>query len=172
MPPGERPVNLADMLIGTHTLLPVCLGLAIENASLAKGKGHVFPEWTLPVVGLFGALPDLCTPHISLEARYSSWSHTVWFLAALLPVCAIVASFFPTGTWWRVACACWLASVLHVAADAVAGGIAWLHPWRPDVVGGYYIPPSQWLWWDAGFLFLTWFLVRLRPHAEAHGMGS
>ena len=64
------------MLIGTHALLPVCAGLLIENAALAKGRGHFFPPWSLPLIGFFGALPDLCTPHISLEARYSSWSHT------------------------------------------------------------------------------------------------
>ena len=160
------------MLIGTHTLLPVCLGLALENASLAKGKGHFFPAWTLPVIGLFGALPDLCTPHISLEARYSSWSHTVWFLADLLPVCAMAASFFPKGSRLKVAAALWLASLLHLAADAVAGGIAWLQPWRPDIIGDYYIPPGQWYWWDAAFLLLAWVLLRLRPRAEAHGMGA
>ena len=157
------------MLIGTHTLLPVCAGLLIENSSLARGRGHFFPPWSLLLIGFFGALPDLCTPHISLEARYSSWSHTVWFLAAMLPVCGVVATFFPSGRW-RVAAACWLAVLLHLFSDAVAGGIAWLHPWRPDVIGAYYIPATQWIWWDAGFVFLTWFLVRLRPHAEARGM--
>lgn len=158
------------MLIGTHTLLPVCLGLAVENLSLAKGKGHVFPEWALPVIGLFGALPDLCTPHISLEARMASWSHTVWFMAGLIPVCAMVCSFFPKGYRWRVAVALWLASLLHLFADAIAGGIAWLQPWRPDVIGDYYIHSDYWLWWDMGFVFLTWLLVRLRPHSEALGM--
>jgi hypothetical protein len=160
------------MLIGTHTLLPVCLGLAIENASLAKGKGHFFPEWALPVIGLFGALPDLCTPHISLEARWTSWSHNIWFLLGLLPVCAAVACYFPKGTRWRVALACWLASTLHVAADALSGGIAWLYPWRPDAIGDYYIPATQWIFWEIGFVFLTWVLVRLRPHSEAHGMAG
>ncbi|QJE95799.1 metal-dependent hydrolase [Luteolibacter luteus] len=158
------------MLIGTHTLLPVCLGLAAENLSLAKGKGHVFPEWALPVIGLFGALPDLCSPHISLEDRMTSWSHTVWFMAGLIPVCAMVCSFFPNGYRWRVAVALWLASLLHLFADAIAGGIAWLRPWRLDVIGDYYIPAAQWLWWDIGFVFLTWLLVRLRPHSEALGM--
>ena len=82
------------MLIGTHTLLPVCAGLLIENAALAKGRGHFFPPWSLPLIGLFGALPDLCTPHLSLEARYSSWSHTVWVLAAMLPNLRSIISFW------------------------------------------------------------------------------
>ncbi len=157
------------MLIGTHTLLPVCAGLVIENLSLVKGRGYVFPPWALPVIGFFGALPDLCSPHISLEARFTSWSHTVWFLAGLLPVCAVIATFFPSGKW-RVAAACWIAALLHLFADAIAGGIAWLYPWRTDVIGEYYIPSEQWIVWDIAFVLLTWFLVRLRPHAEARGM--
>lgn len=158
------------MLIGTHTLLPVCLGLAIENVSLAKGRGYFFPEWTLPLIGVFGALPDLCTPHISLEARMTSWSHTLAFFAVLVPVCTMVVSFFPSGNRFRVALALWLASVIHVATDAASGGIAWLYPWRPTQVGDFYIHSDQWLWWDVSFVFLTWFLVRLRPHSEAFGM--
>lgn len=160
------------MLIGTHTLLPVCLGLAAENASLANGRGHVFPPWGLFAIGFFGALPDLCCPHILLEERLSSWSHTLWFLGAIAPGCAVVASFFPKEGRWRLAVACWLAVLLHLIGDAVAGGIAWLQPWRPDVIGDYYIPAADWLWYDIGFVLLTWVLVRLRPHAEARGIGA
>jgi hypothetical protein len=158
------------MLIGTHTLLPVCLALAVENASLARGRGHVFPPWGLVAVGVFGALPDLCSPHISLEDRLTSWSHTAAFLGAMAPVSVLVASFFPKDGRWSLALACWLAVLLHLIGDAVAGGIAWLYPWRPDVIGGGYIPAADWLWYDIGFVLLTWVLVRLRPHAEARGM--
>lgn len=160
------------MLIGTHALLPVCIGLAFDNASLVKGKGFVFPRWSLAAVGVFGVLPDLCSPHISLDARQTSWSHTVWFLAGLIPICGMLASFFPAGMRLRTALLCWIAAMLHLAADAISGGIAWLYPWRPDVIGKYYIPAVQWLWWDAGFILLGWFLFRLRPHAEARGMDA
>ncbi|WP_075090880.1 metal-dependent hydrolase [Haloferula sp. BvORR071] len=159
------------MLLGTHILLPVCGGLALDNASLRQGRGYFLPLWSLAVIGLFGALPDLCCPHLELDARYTSWSHTVWFMAGLIPVCAMVASFFPKqGRWW-VALFCWLAAALHLAGDAVAGGIAWLYPWRSDVIGKYYIPAG--LWWfvsDIIFVLLTWFLIRLRPHSEARGI--
>lgn len=160
------------MLIGTHVLLPVCLGLVAENVSLTRGRGAAFPEWTLPVVGLFGALPDLCTPHLSLEARFSSWSHTVWFLLALIPICSMTAACYPKDDVprCRVAIACWLAAVLHIGADAVSGGIAWLHPWKADVIGSYFIPASHWLGWDIGFVVITWALLRLRPHAAARGL--
>jgi hypothetical protein len=39
------------MLIGTHTLHPVCAGLLIENAALAKGRGHFFPPLDLHLAG-------------------------------------------------------------------------------------------------------------------------
>ena len=160
------------MFIGTHALLPVCIGLGLENASLVKGRGYVFPPWSLAVVGVFDVLPDFCSPHLSLGSRLSSWSHTVWFLAGLVPVCGMVASFFPKGMRWRTALLCWIAAMLHLAADAISGGIAWLYPWRPEKIGDYYIPSGQWPWWDVGFILLFWFLLRLRPHAEARGMDA
>lgn len=158
------------MFIVTHTLLPVCLGLAGEVASLAAGRGHVFPPWGLAAIGVFGALPDLCSPHLSLAARYSSMSHTVAFLGVLLPLCAVSAGFFAKDGRWKLALACWLAAALHLASDAVAGGIPWLLPWRTEILGGYFIPPGHWLWYDAGFLILTGVGFRLRPYAEARGM--
>ena len=73
---------------------------------------------------------------------------------------------------WKLAIACWLATVLHLAADAVAGGIPWLRPWRTDILGDYFIPSSHWLWYDLVFLVLTGVGLRLRPFAEARGMRS
>ena len=52
---------------------------------------------------------------------------------------------------------------LHLAADAVSGGIAWLHPWRADVLGRYWIEPQYWIWYDAGFIVLVWFIYRVLP---------
>lgn len=111
------------MFIVTHTLLPVCLALGVENASLVTGRGHVFPRWGLATIGFFGALPDLCSPHLSLEARYSSGSHTLWFLGVLLPLGAMTAVFFEREGRWKLAIGCWLAAALHLASDAVAAGI-------------------------------------------------
>ena len=158
------------MYIGTHTLLPVCIGMAIEQFTLSRGRGYVFPERGLVAIAVFGAMPDLCTPHLSLDARYSSWSHTLWFLVALMVVTPMIASFFRGPGTWRLALACWLAAALHLACDAIAGGIAWLKPWSDEILGSYIVPPSHWMWWDVAFLLLTWLLVRLRPLAEARGM--
>lgn len=158
------------MLIGTHTLMPVCGCLLADNISVAAGRGRVFPTAALWTIAVFGALPDLCTPHISLEERYTSWSHSVWFMACMLFVAGVTGGFFQKGSRLMIATVCWLAAGLHLAADAVSGGIAWKYPWGDEVIGRYWIHPETWIWYDAFFIILTWFLVRVMPHLEARGI--
>jgi len=150
------------MFIGTHTLLPVALALAGENTRLALGRDLAYPAGALPAIGLFGALPDLCSPHLSLEARYSSGSHTLLFLGLVLPVCIGVACLFPRGSRRLLALSCWIATVLHLAADALSGGIAWLRPWSDSILGAYAIHPDLWPVSDGLFVLLTWLLLSLR----------
>lgn len=152
------------MFIGTHTLLPVVIALGIDSARLASGRDEAFPVWSIATIGLFGVLPDLCTPHLSLAARYSSWSHTLPFLIGLLPLAAVASLPFPKGTRVLVASSFWLAGVLHLASDTLSGGIAWLHPWRDTILGTYYIHPNYWPASDAFFVFATWLLLMLRRH--------
>ena len=160
------------MLIGTHTLMPVCACLAVDHASVAAGRGRIFSVVALWVIGVFGALPDLCSPHLSLEARYASWSHTVWFMAGLVLLAAAAGSFFEKGKRLIIAGVCWVAAGLHLAADAVSGGIAWNYPLTDQVIGRYWIPPQHWIWFDAFFILLAWFLVRVLPYLEARNMRS
>lgn len=147
------------MFIGTHALLPVSLVLASETAALAGGRAERFPRWTALTVGICGALPDLCSPHLSLAARYSSWSHTLGFLGLLVPVLAVATLLFPAGLRLRVAVVAWLAAALHLATDALSGGIPWLLPWSDDILGGRWIPYDWWLPSEVGFLFLTLILL-------------
>ena len=112
-------------------------------------------------------LPDLCTPHLSLAARYASGSHTVWFLAGGIVLAAAAGSCFETGRRLGVALACWSAMALHLVADALSGGIAWCHPVRDQVLGGSYFPFRLWWWSDAVLIGLVWALARLNPWLEA-----
>lgn len=143
------------MFDGFHALLPVTGGLAIEVVSLKWRGVRVFPDWTLSIVALFGVLPDLCSPHFSLEDRHESWSHTVLFLVLLLPVCAGMTWWFPKGTRVRVAAVAWVSAALHLAADAVSGGVPWLLPWSDKPIGDYHIRPEDWLFFDAAFMVLA-----------------
>lgn len=158
------------MLVGTHTLLPVCACLVADNLAIGMGRDRIFPMRSMWAVGFFGILPDVCTPHLSLEDRYASWSHTVWFMAGLIVGAAMAGSFFEKGYRIRVSLACWFAAALHLAADAVSGGIVWFYPWRTDVVGRYYIPAQHWMWFDAFFVVFAWFLIRVLPHLEARNI--
>ncbi len=164
------------MFDGFHALLPVTGCLAIEVVSLKWRGVRVFPDWTLPVVALFGVLPDLCSPHISLEDRYESWSHTLLFLVLLFPVCAGMTWWFPKGTRVRVAVVGWVATALHLAADAVSGGIPWLQPWSEMPIGDYHIRPDDWLFFDAGFIVLAlvgwWLRHRLEGLAYVQSLKS
>lgn len=154
------------MFDGFHALLPVTGCLGIEAVSLKCRGVRVYPDWTLPVVALFGVLPDLCSPHISLQDRYDSWSHTLLFLVVILPFCAGMTWWFPKGTRVRVAVAAWIAAASHLAADAFSGGIPWLHPWSDKPIGDYHVQPENWLFFDAVFLVLAGGGLWLRRHLE------
>lgn len=159
-----------------HALLPVTGCLALELVSLKWRAKRVFPEWTLPTVGLFGVLPDLCSPHISLEDRYDSVSHTLLFLLILLPFCAGMTWWFPKGTRLRVAVAAMAATALHLAMDAVSGGVPWLRPWVDEPIGEYHLQPDNWLFFDAGFVLLAgaglWLRHRLEIRAYERSLGN
>ena len=75
----------------THALLPV-----IVTAVVLRDKK---PDWLLGrsgfvIIGIAGALPDLLSPHLSIDSRLNSWSHGLpfWFLLStvLLLLCAVV----------------------------------------------------------------------------------
>ena len=158
------------MLIGTHALLPVSACLAADHVSLLAGRDRVFPVRALWWVAGFGMLPDLCSPHIMLEDRHTSGAHSVWFLAVIILPAWFSAGFFSRGQRFRIAMACWLATAAHLAADAVSGGIAWLYPWKDDVIGRFFIDLDWWAWSDGLFVLLAWILLRSVPHMEARNI--
>jgi len=152
------------MMVGTHSLLPVCCCLLVDKMARTAGTPRIFTEWNLCLVGLFGFLPDILSPHLSLEARQSSLSHTVWAVGVMALVVVPVGRFCGRkGSRVAVAVACWFAYVLHLAADAISGGIAWLYPWKDEAIGSYLIPSTQWIYYDAGFIVLVWMIYRVFP---------
>lgn len=153
------------MMIGTHSLLPVCGCLLADKISRGAGRQRMFSGWNLVAIGTFGFLPDILSPHLSLESRQSSLSHTVWAVMGMAMILGPLARLtLKKGSRIPVAIACWIAYILHLAADAISGGIAWLYPWRDDVLGRYWIPSTDWIWYDAGFILLVWAIYRVFPH--------
>lgn len=158
------------MLVGTHAMLPVCGCLAIDGIALRGGRERVFPPWSVWIIVFFGVLPDFCSPHIALEDRHASWSHTVWFLVGLLVLLPMAGVYLEKSHRWPVIAACWIAAFLHVAADTVSGGVAWFYPWKTAVTGDYYIPLDYWVGFDAAFVLLTWCMLRAIPKLEGRAI--
>lgn len=151
------------MLLGTHILLPI-IPLAWRRYKLSQEKktGHRLRE--IAVVGLFGALPDLLNPHLSLEARLSSWSHGLPFVGILAAL--LLLGCIPKASPLTIIRAAYLlfAYCLHLFCDAISGGIAWLYPFSDHVIGAAYIKPGL-LWFASDFFLVitAYVLLRLLP---------
>ena len=130
----------------THALLPVIAAGLYERsyAPPSRHRGTLSPK-TIAVIGIFGAVPDLLNPHLSLAARYSSWSHGLFFWALLtvgLVIYAVIRRSKPS-IWATVV---WLsgAYLFHLVCDAISGGIVWTYPFGQQIVGARIVSH---IWW-------------------------
>ncbi|WP_227021662.1 metal-dependent hydrolase [Oceaniferula marina] len=151
----------------THALIPAVTAGIFLNLYRGKEGGSRGSYKDLLVIGLFGAAPDLLNPHMSLEDRYSSWSHSIFAWLAVL-VFLLVSKWVPRLPWqrwltWSKLVWCSSAYGLHLACDAVSGGIAWLYPWKADIVGAYLVPPVWWIPMDVSLFLSYYFLFRVIP---------
>ena len=144
------------MFVVTHALLPVLTAQCVQAASLATRQRLLFTEpRSIVAIGIAGAAPDLLSPHLSLAARYASWTHNVWFLLAVIPVIFLLARLFDPMSR-RLTCVCmWLAVALHLATDACSNGINWLYPLRHEILGTTLIPYRLWIWSELVFLIVV-----------------
>lgn len=144
----------------THALVPVI----IVHACLPKQKR--FGRWGLIAIGFAGALPDLLTPHISLEARMISWSHGLPFWAALS--CGLLLFSLASRQRLSFPLLCFLsgAYLFHLFCDAISGGINWMYPVRNFIWGEYWVSPILWIPLDIICVLLSYYLFRLRPLLE------
>ncbi|NNE93290.1 MAG: hypothetical protein HKN23_16730 [Verrucomicrobiales bacterium] len=153
------------MWIVTHTLAPVVTLAAAETVALEARKKRIFDARHYFLFALSGALPDVLYPHLSLEARFSSWTHTIWFLIGFIPVATWVARRFANSRRVLTALLMTFSCTLHLFCDAIAGGIVWLHPASDSVIGRYIVPGRWWFKLDliclgASILLLAWLKIR------------
>jgi hypothetical protein len=144
----------------THAMLPVII---VAGWDLRHGRLQRLTSARYLSLALFGALPDLLNPHLSLEARHASWSHGLPFLATLALAVVVAAYALPQRISLRFACLLVLAYALHLACDAVAGGIAWLYPFSDHILGRYFVPPAWWIGLDFVCALTIYFLFRAIP---------
>jgi hypothetical protein len=144
----------------THALIPViCVRLF---TSRPKWLGR----WGLVQVGLAGALPDLLNPHLSLEARMTSWSHGLpfWFTISTI---LVIGSFISRGRLSPHVAVCMsLAYLLHIACDAISGGVDFLYPLGSWIWGYYWVDPLWWIPIDIILILLAYMLFRILPRIK------
>lgn len=146
-----------DMNTVTHALIPViCARLAVKR-NVWMGR------WTPYQIALAGASPDLLNPHLSLEARMTSWSHGLPAWLAFTAI-LIISSLVSRGKL-PMSLVCWLsgAYLLHIACDAISGGVNLLYPVKTWVIGDYWIDPVWWVPLDVLCLLVVYFLFRVIP---------
>jgi Ca2+/Na+ antiporter len=135
----------------SHALLPVFFGQKLISV---RDGIPAFRE--VSIVAFCGALPDILSPHLSLESRYTALSHSVYALGIFIALIGIASIFSPLLR--RLSILCILAYAGHIACDMISGGVALFYPQRIHVYGDAYIP--HWLWITSdGLLLLYIYLV-------------
>jgi hypothetical protein len=146
------------MTLVTHALLP----LAIGRPWLRRRDGStLFKE--AGTVAFCGILPDLLSPHIYLEARYESLSHTLWAWLAFAALVFIAGQAWKARIGKRLQILCIAAYGLHLACDMISGGIALFYPVSPTIHGGHFISYLMWYVSDVLLFLYAWLVWRVLP---------
>jgi membrane-bound metal-dependent hydrolase YbcI (DUF457 family) len=138
------------MTVFTHAALPVLIATVIDGRHVRRTGRRLLSGWQMLGIGVGGVLPDLLNPHLMLDARHGSWTHTAWFLAGVAAAGVALVRWAPRRLAPCVAIGCG-AVVLHVLCDGISGGVR-LFPPCESVTGDYFIPPR--LWFHVDFVVL------------------
>ena len=135
------------MNVLTHALLPAILAAPL----LPRTPPRAF-YISGGIVAIAGAMPDLLTPHLSLAARYASYSHTVYAWAGFNVFLVVLGLTVHRHQLPRVLLFASLAYALHLLGDAFSGGIAWFYPVSTEIIGRRLILYQYWFPLDAVLL--------------------
>lgn len=139
----------------THAILPVL----VMRKGLPQVSGR--PAFrAAAVVALAGVLPDILSPHLTLEARHLSFSHSAAGFLVFLVAVAVIGKLRPTILDARLAVMCAVAYGLHILGDLISGGVALAYPASHEIYGA---PPlSFWIWVSADIVLLGYAYVEFR----------
>ncbi|MEM7010904.1 MAG: metal-dependent hydrolase [Verrucomicrobiota bacterium] len=157
------------MNVVTHGFAPIA-AIALVELVMVKTRGRrLLENKHYAAIAIAGAAPDLLYPHLSLHARYNSWTHTLWFALGFVPVALIVTRWLFPAMQKRCGLLMIWAMSLHLFCDGIAGGIAWLYPFSDHVIGKYYVYPRNWITIDifclATFVVCFWGL-KFAPRSQ------
>lgn len=146
------------MTLVTHALLP----LAIGRPWLRRADGSpLFKE--AGIVAFCGILPDVLSPHIYLEARYESLSHTLWVWLAFTALVLLAGRAWRSRFTFRLQVLCIAAYAMHLLCDMISGGIALFYPLSPTIHGGHFISYFMWYVSDVLLFLYAWLDLRVLP---------
>lgn len=144
----------------THALIPVICVRLITSRPKWLGR------WGLIQVGLAGALPDLLNPHFSLEARMTSWSHGLPFCLAISTI-LVLGSLISRGKLSPQVAMCMSAAyLLHIACDAISGGVDLFYPLGSRIWGDYWVDPLWWIPIDTILILAAYTMFRILPNLK------
>ena len=150
------------MFVITHALVPVVTAQALALTLHAFGRRNPFRKRDYLALMVAGMMPDLLSPHLSLEDRWTSFSHTVFSLMICLPLALWSARRIAPEHPRIVAVLLYYAVFMHLLGDALSGGITWLYPWKTDIIGGRMISFNAWFAWDAWMVGVSTSLAAVR----------
>ena len=145
------------MTIVTHALSPILVASTVNALSLKFQRKNIFTLKQLLAIGLAGIIPDILGMHFSLEGRYSSWTHTIWFVVGIYPICFWVARKYFRSQWLLITHMLWFAILFHLALDSKSGGIVLFYPFG-NVIGDYLIGWDYWIRADLILIVIMVFL--------------
>ena len=145
------------MNIFTHALLPVILTNVATKPADWRGR------WGLVAIGVAGALPDLLSPHLSLEARMTSWSHGIPCWLILTTTMVLIAVFSRKRISVRLSLFLSGAYLLHILCDAISGGVNFYYPLGNYVWGRYWVNPIWWIPLDVTCFLICYAMFRIVP---------
>lgn len=139
----------------THALFPILAG-----SRWIRRHDHRPSLRISAVVALCGALPDLLDPHITLDARFESWSHTLLAAVGFSVVVIAVCSLKRFRAYSAIGVLCVFAYAAHLACDVISGGGRLLLPFSHVISGGSYWP--SWAWGATDILLLLYVYLAYR----------
>jgi hypothetical protein len=142
----------------THALLPCFFGYRWipKNNGIPSFK---FSGW----LAFFGVLPDLLSPHLSLDARHASLSHSLtgW---ALFSGAMVLVFLTLRRTRYRLLAPLGVAAyAAHIWCDMITGGVSLFMPFSGGVYGGHHLPLLSWAVFDGALIFFVYATYRWLP---------